>query len=192
MRAKQKSLFEQTSFEKRLRFIRSRGDFSWWRKMCSTRVTLHGEPRKTKKKLRSFSWPANLRHACFIRQSNTIRRSLGSDVVSAFKLVFVVVFVRGWIDEEEREGENAQRNSGVMRLSCSGVLFPLSIRGGTALLLAIVPTSSFESPSRGTAFVPFAPFVFHQLSRHQLRCYLSPLSYLSAVIKYLKLHLPSK
>lgn len=80
-----------------------------------------------------------------------------------------------------------------MRLSCSGVLFPLSIRGRTALLLAIVPTPRFESPSRGTAFVPFVrSSVFHQLSRHQLRCYLSPLSYLSAVIKYLKLHLPSK
>lgn len=71
--------------------------------------------------------------------------------------------------------ERAQReNSGVMRLSCSGVLFPLSIRVRTALLLAIVSHLPLRKPIQGNSFCSFRSFVFHQLSRHQLRCYLSP------------------
>lgn len=76
-----------------------------------------------------------------------------------------------------------------MRLSCSRVLFPLSIRRA-ALPLAIVPTFCFESPSREQLLF-VSSFLFHQ---HKIPVRLvSPLlSYLSAIIKYFKLHLPFK
>lgn len=76
-----------------------------------------------------------------------------------------------------------------MRLSCSRVLFPLSIRRA-ALPLAIVPTFCFESPSREQLLF-VSSFLFHQ-HKIPVRLVSLLLSYLSAIIKYFKLHLPFK